>query len=153
MKKKLLLLFCFISFSLTKAQVVITEVYYDTPYLEDIYLYTNLGLLNPNPYYYNLGEYIELYNYSTEDIPLKGWMIGDKVSKYQFPDNAIIHSGEFIVVVYRPKNNNIPFTTYFPTTLGKELQIYYQDKMFLNNKSEELRLMVGFIRGIDCKKK
>lgn len=129
------------------AQVVITEIYHDTPYPE------RYDGRSPQSGPHHLGEFIELYNYTTEDIPLKGWSITDRVSKYIFPDNAIIRSESFIVVAYRdlyygPDTGDY-FTLYFPTTQGKEDQIYYQGNVMLRNRLEEVHLNMGSIRGVN----
>ncbi|WP_415060180.1 lamin tail domain-containing protein [Flavobacterium sp.] len=129
------------------SQVVITEVYYDTPFLEDIYHYHYQGFPNPTSLYHHIGEYIELYNYTTEDIPLKGWAITDYTSKYVFPDNAIIKSNDFIIVAYGNSNSTY-FPTLFPNTLGKEDKIYYQDKIILRNDKEVLTVRIGQLRGV-----
>jgi hypothetical protein len=153
MKKALIILFGLFNIQITTSQIVITEVYYDTPFLENIYHYFQNGLENPNPYYHHLGEYIELYNYSTEDIPLKKWAITDNVTRYEFPADAVIKKGEFIVVAYKQSGHSNYFTTFFPTTTGQESKIFYQDKMMLRNRSEEIKLHMGEIRGVDCKNK
>lgn len=128
------------------SQIAITEVYYDTPYTE----FYDRGY----PYSaHHLGEYIELYNYTTEDIPLKGWSITDKASKYTFPDDAVIHSESYIIVAYRDlyygpdTGNYIPH--FFPTTQGKETQIYYQGTLMLRNNIEMVNLNMGPLRGVD----
>ncbi|WP_447636571.1 lamin tail domain-containing protein [Flavobacterium microcysteis] len=124
------------------SQVAITEINYDTPYIER----TDLA-------YHHLGEYIELYNYTTEDLSLKGWSITDNASKYVFPDNVIIPSQSFIIVAYRDPFEPIGnyFTTFFPTTVGKESQIFYQGNVMFRNKTENISLNVGFVRGTDLR--
>lgn len=153
MKKILVLFFGLFSIQKTTSQVVITEVYYDTPFLENIYHYFQNNLENPDPYYHHLGEYIELYNYSSEDIPLKKWAISDNVTRYEFPDDAVIRKGEYIIVTYKQSGHSNYFTSFFPTTNGQESKIFYQDKMMLNNRREILKLHMGEIRGVDCKNK
>ncbi|KQS53196.1 lamin tail domain-containing protein [Flavobacterium sp. Leaf359] len=124
------------------SQIAITEIYYDTPYIE-----------RTDRAYHHLGEYIELYNYTTEDLSLKGWSITDNASKYVFPDNVIIPSQSFIVVAYRDPFEPIGdyFTTFFPTTIGKESQIFYQGNVMFRNKTENISLNVGFVRGTDLR--
>lgn len=129
------------------SQVAITEIYYDTPYSE----FSDRGQ-SYGPHH--LGEYIELYNYTTEDLPLKGWYITDNASKYVFPDNAVIASESFLLVAYRdfywPESGNY-FTNFFPTTQGKEAQILYQGQMMMRNRHEGVNLHMGFVRGTDLR--
>jgi len=93
---------------------------------------------------HHLGEFIELYNYTTEDISLKGWVIYDNAGKFHFPNNAVIKSESFLILAYRnlkdkPDIGNY-FPVFFPTARGKEAQIIYQDQIILNNKKESLSL-------------
>lgn len=151
--KKSLLLLLFISVGFSYGQIKITEVYYDSPFLEDIYHYSNENQLNPTPFLHHMGEYIELYNYSTEDIPLRGWALADYVSRYEFPVNAVIKAGKYIVVVYRGPGQPDYFNSFFPNNPGTVDQIFYQDKIVLNNFREGVRLLMGYIRGVNCKNK
>ncbi len=145
--KKIIFLLAFLNSVISSSQVVITEVNYDTPFLEDIYFYSNNASSNPNNQYHHLGEFIELYNYTTEDIPLKDWSLIDFCSKYDFPETAVIKANDFIIVAYgNSQANYFPF--FFPNTVGKESKIYYQDKIMLRNNKEVLGLMMGRIRGI-----
>lgn len=150
--KRAYLFFLLLSLS-SNAQIIITEVHYDTPFFEH----------SPNESDQNirrhLGEYIELYNYSSEDIPLKGWFIADYASKYVFPDEAVIPSEGFIIIVYNSdswhnsNSGNINtinyFPIFFPTTVGKETQIYYQNDVILRNPRELLRLYMTELKGVD----
>lgn len=149
------LLFLLVSIPL-HSQIIITEVNYDTPFYEG----------SPNDHYYqdqnttrrHLGEYIELYNFSNEDIPLKGWFITDYSTKYVFPDDAVIPAEDFIIIAYNDPqwyessygyNSENYFTTFYPTALGKESQIYYQNKIILRNTLEPLKLFIGELRGVE----
>jgi len=138
------------------SQIIITEVNYDSPFYEG----------SPNYHYHfdnnstrrHLGEYIELYNFSNEDIPLKGWFITDYVGKYVFPENAVIPAEDFIIIAYNDPlwcsqsddglNTQNYFTTFFPNAIGKESQIYYQNKIILRNTQETLKLFIGELRGM-----
>jgi hypothetical protein len=145
--KKVIILLVLLYSIISNSQVAITEIYYDTPFLEDIYFYSINATQNPNNQYHHLGEFIELYNYTTEDISLKDWSLVDFVTKYDFPDNAIIKANDFIVVAYgNPQSNYFP--TYFPNTIGKETKIYYQDKIMLRNDKEILGVLMGRVRGV-----
>lgn len=130
------------------SQIAITEVFYDTPYFEDM----NGTGQSPYPFNINihhLGEFIELYNYTTEDITLNGWSLSDRGSRFVFPPNTVIKSGKFLIVAYKSANSNILFPTMFPNTVGKESQIIYQNAIILNNNREWLRLNMGAIRGVN----
>ena len=146
--KKILFGLLTISFTVSYSQVIITEIYHNTPFSE----HYDRGY----PFAaHHLGEFIELYNYSTEDIPLKGWYITDHVSRYNFPNNAVIPSEGFIIVAYRdlyygPSTGNY-FTNFFPSTQGKDAQIFYQGSLMLRNNIEDLHIHMGEIRGIDFK--
>ncbi|WP_445721382.1 lamin tail domain-containing protein [Flavobacterium sp.] len=145
----LIILFVFNGFS----QIVITEIHFDTPYNENFSVDRD---------YHHIGEYIELYNYSDRDISLKGWSLTDYIGKYQFPDDAMILSGDYLIIAYRDSEplqqfNSIPglssinyFTQIFPTTIGKENKILYQDKIILRNQRETIRLHVGNIDSTNC---
>jgi len=130
------------------SQVVITEIYYDTPYSE----FYERGQTKGK---HHLGEYIELYNYSKEDLPLKGWSISDIASKYTFPDNVIIPAESFLLIAYRDPyylaTTGNYFPSFFPTTSGKEAQIIYQGAVMFRNKLEQVNLNMGFVRGTDFK--
>ncbi len=129
------------------SQVIITEIYYDTPYYERFE-----GYYTASPHH--LGEFIELYNYTTEDLPLKGWSITDKASKYWFPDSVVIPSESFLIIAYKdlyyfPGTDDY-FGVFFPSTQGKESQIVYQQgNLMLRNHNETVKLNMGYVRGKD----
>lgn len=148
MKKLLFVILLFEMSSVSFAQIAITEVFYDTPYFEDM----NSRQQNIFPFsidIHHLGEYIELYNYTTEDIPMKGWSLSDRVTRFVFPANTIIKSGKFLIVAYKLPNSNVTFPEMFPNTIGKESQIIYQSTIFLNNDREYLRINMGTLRGVN----
>ncbi len=131
--KRLLPIIFWAIYNLTNAQIAITEVYYDTPYSEEIhYVRENKT---------RLGEFIELYNYTTEDLSLDRWFMSDNYASYYFPKGIVIKSGEFLVVAYKAKPE-VPdyFTKFFPTTKGQESKIIYQDKLLLNNFQDHVKL-------------
>lgn len=143
LKKKRWLLILLFALQNSFSQIHITELYIDSPYVETNYA-SESGLQH------HLGEYIELYNYTNQDINLGGWSITDKVSKFIFPENTIISSESFLLVAYRPNptaGNYIPL--FFPTTVGKDSQIIYQDQVILRNPHENIKLNMGMLGGID----
>jgi len=141
MKKQYLSIIISLFFAKASCQIAITEIYYDTPYSERAQLTAM----------HHRGEFIEFYNYTTEDIPLKGWTITDKMGKFEFPNDAIIKAQDFIVVAYRANSTDNYFPVFFPSTVGKESKIFYQDKIMLRNKAEIIDLKMGYIRGVEFK--
>lgn len=131
MKKLILILFlCWYKISI--AQISITEVYYDTPFFE-------AALKNPTKKSH-LGEFIELYNYTTEDISLEDWFLSDNFSTFYFPKETLLKSGEFLIVAYKNESDLNYFTKFFPTTKGQEAKIIYQNKLILNNFADQIIL-------------
>ncbi|WP_333662239.1 lamin tail domain-containing protein [Chishuiella changwenlii] len=127
-------------------QVAITEVYYDTPFSE-----TTTKSRTPFA-----GEYIELFNYTTEDIDIGGWRISDLRNSYVFPDATIIKSGDFLLLAYRSRDihealeyfNTTWSKAFFPTTVGQEHKILFQSNIVLNNYGEQISLYMNSIRGV-----
>ena len=77
--------------------VVINEIMYNP-------FYPNLDFPEPGSIYKlaeDQGEYIELYNRSTRNIPLKGWVINDGID-FAFPEGAALGAGEYLVVAKDP---------------------------------------------------
>lgn len=126
---------------LFNSQIVITEVYYDTPYNEKL----TMTLSGEAARKHHRGEFIELYNYSDKDINLANWYIKDLVGTYWLPADKYIKSGQFIVLAYStlPGNTTV-FSEHFTPTVGKESQILYQDMIILRNKAETINLGYGF---------
>jgi len=133
------------------AQLLITEVYRDTPYSE--YIDTNNeAYQNPTPQLYEIlrkrhrGEFVEIFNASDTDLNLKDWMLRDDEGTYYLP-NKIIKSGQFMVVA---ANNNVGgdyFPNFFSTTQGKENQIIYQNIFKLSNADESISLIARNVAG------
>ncbi len=130
--KRLLLIILLAFYNITTAQIAITEVYYDTPYFEGVH---HIGHKT------HLGEYIELYNHSTEDISLNGWFLSDNYSSFYLPKDRILKFGEFLIVAYKelPGDEDY-FTKFFPTTQGQESRIIYQSNLILNNFKDDVKL-------------
>lgn len=136
--KKLLYSICLLCFFEANAQIAITELYYDSPYSET-------AEKNDR---HHAGEYIELFNFTTEDVNIGGWYLSDEEGTYHFPANTIIPSNGLIIVAYLPNDTQSYIPNFFPTTQGKEAQIFYQRNMQLNNYREEVSLYMTTIRGI-----
>jgi len=93
MKKKILILGLLLSslFSFSQENygtIIISEVYFDTRYNENI-----------NDRYHHVGEFIELYNSSNQTINIDRWKIKDGHTELEFRE-AIIEPGKFLLVAY-----------------------------------------------------
>ncbi|WP_312922946.1 lamin tail domain-containing protein [Empedobacter brevis] len=144
--KRYLFLFCSILSIYTFSQIAITEVYYDTPFSET-------ESKDRTPF---VGEYIELFNYTTEDIDIGGWFVTDAKSSFTFPEGTIVKSGDFLLLAYRSRDIHEALdyfdTTwskaFFPTTVGQENKIIFQNNIVLNNYGENISLYMSSIRGV-----
>jgi hypothetical protein len=129
--------------TITTAQIAITEVYYNTPYSESKKRIPSSNTSNKYSEHH-LGEFIELYNYTTEDIPLNGWYLRDNAGVYYFPADAVIKSGDFLLVAYKPFDSQyLYFPKFFPNTKGQETKILYQFRLVLNNLGEKVKLFTS----------
>lgn len=115
--------------NLIDTKVVISEIFYDTPYNEQI------GLGEP----YSNGEFIELYNTESDDVNIGGWSVtgGGKTETYIFPANTILKARGYIVLAYR---YNSDFTFYKQATPPNK-QLIYQRKIILSNSGETVSLL------------
>ncbi|UKB84067.1 lamin tail domain-containing protein [Chryseobacterium sp. MEBOG06] len=136
---------------LSSAQLIITEVYRDTPYSE--YIDINYGpYQNPSPDLFeklrkrHRGEFIEIFNASDTDLNLKDWKLRDNEGSFDLPDK-IIKSGQFMVVVANNNSGGDYFPTFFSTTQGKEDQIIYQNVIKLSNTDESIALIAKTVAG------
>ncbi|MGE8554542.1 MAG: lamin tail domain-containing protein [Chryseobacterium jejuense] len=126
------------------SQIMITEVYWNTPYNEKLKFTKKInGVPNGeliDAIKHHRGEFVEIYNYSDRDLNLKNWTLNDYQGSFELPDK-IIKSGQFVVIAYSTlPYNTTPFSEYFTTTAGKEDQIILQDKIIIRNKRETLSL-------------
>lgn len=136
---------------LSSAQLVITEVYRDTPYSE--YIDVNYGpYQNPTPELFeklrkrHRGEFIEIFNASDTDLNLKDWKLRDNEGSFDLPDK-IIKSKQFMVVVANNNSGGDYFPSFFATTQGKESQIIYQNVIKLSNTDETIELIAKKVAG------
>ncbi len=137
MKKKKSLLFIVFIFFLTLnsvnaqdkyGKVAISEVYFDS------YVVEESGYAN-----HHAGEFIELYNSSTESIDISGWKIEDNVTSFTIPNNTIIASGGFKVITFTATKSL--FIQLFPEAAGHEQDIILQSNFILNNNIEKIHLL------------
>ncbi len=101
--------------------------------------------------YHHAGEFIELFNYTTEDIDIGSWIIADDENSFIFPRNTVVKSNDFLIIAYindaiKSKNANY-FLDFFPTTRPHSDKIIYTDKIILNNYKESVSLFMTTIRG------
>ncbi len=120
------------------APVVISEVFYDTPLNENLFTDT---ILSP---YFN-GEYIELFNPTTEKVNLEGWRLkdGDSWRDYTFPEGSEIPARSTILVVYRhPKSPNFSIRDLFSniTAAQEQAYVFYHSTIRLTNDGDMLYL-------------
>lgn len=126
--------------ALVQAQIIISEVNFDVPGSEKI------GI---NKHY---GEFIELFNYSDRDISLNGFMIKDLASVFHFPANTVIKSRDYIVVAYKNNTtNDNPITSFYPSSIGHESKIIYQNKIRLRNRREKVELITNKINSYNLR--
>lgn len=138
MKKKVAFLFVVLSFKIS-AQIAITEVYHDSPFIER---------LNQSPSLAHLGEFIELFNYTTEDIDITGWRLTDQETSYTIPQGTVIRSNDFIIIARRVNGISGYFFGAFPSErFGNERKVLYQDKIILNNYKENVKLYSNHLAG------
>ncbi|MEN2436812.1 lamin tail domain-containing protein, partial [Weeksellaceae bacterium A-14] len=137
-------IFSIVFFDCFFSQIIITEVYYDTPYNEKLHFTkkvngeTTEDLIEAVKHH--RGEFVEIYNHSDKDINLKNWYLSDRVGVFWFPEK-VIKSEQFMIVAYSTlPNDKTPFSEYFTTTQGKNSQIILQDKIILRNLRETLSL-------------
>ncbi|MFC4163933.1 DUF6443 domain-containing protein [Epilithonimonas zeae] len=148
--KKIVLLFLFIFLFIfsVKGQnfgdVIISEVYFDTPYEENI--------ADSDTELTHIGEFIELFNSSTIDIDLSNWKIIDGSRLHiTIPYGKKIKSGETFVIAYNPalafradSNNSDYFKILFPYESNNEPdypnKLFYHNSILLYNKFESIRL-------------
>lgn len=134
--KKLLTVWMLLSvwFSVqAEGYVIINQIMYDTPLNEVI----------TTPPYSN-GEYVELYNASTEAVSLSGWVLkgGGSTETYQFSDSIQIPSGSYMVVAYRHSTTPsfLLDSLYGQLVTTPNRQVLYQRKIVLSNSGESLTL-------------
>ncbi|WP_374360396.1 DUF6443 domain-containing protein [Cloacibacterium sp.] len=117
-----------------QGQVHISEVYFDT--------YFNEGSQDE---YHHHGEFIELYNRSSQSVDLSNWMLLDYSGRGSFtiPQGTTILANDFIVIAYGTTSGNYSndFPILFPSALGKESKIVYQQSIMLKNGREGVTLL------------
>ncbi len=78
--------FLFILGQLLYSQIMITEVYYNTPYNEKLHFTKKVNGVTTSELMdavkHHRGEFIEIYNYSDKDISLKNWYIKDLLKNF-----------------------------------------------------------------------
>ncbi|NML72094.1 lamin tail domain-containing protein [Chryseobacterium sp. RP-3-3] len=149
MKMKFIIcLLLFISTNWLYSQVMITEVYTNTPDNEMLRYNRKVNGVPTGEIIdkkkHHRGEFIEIYNFSDKEVNLKNWYLKDLQGIFWFPE-ITIKSRKFLVIAYSVlPYNTTPFTELFTTTAGKQSQIIYQDKILLRNKKDKISLGYSF---------
>jgi|GEM_PF-65692 len=150
MKRYFLIIFCMVVgifhlYANPVTRVYISEILYDSPLRED-------NRRSPNNH--NNGEYIQLYNPTSEAIDLSGWTLLGTMSYEQFifPNGTTIAAHGSLLIAYR--NFNTPDFTFssFYNRKGSidESKVIYQNAIILNNKGERLALLDPYQEIVDA---
>ena len=124
-------------------QIAITEAYYDSPFIERLNRNSNA----------HLGEFIELFNYSTESIDISRWKLSDNTGSYYFPDGTVIASNDYLIVAKKVPSANDYFFDLFPNEeSGNENKVLYQRNLAMNNYRDWLTLSSKRIAGQNLKR-
>ncbi|MDR0828968.1 MAG: lamin tail domain-containing protein [Prevotellaceae bacterium] len=132
------ILFLFFATSLfAKIQpIIISEVFYDTPLEEDM-------IKSPNNHHN--GEFIELYNPTTEDVDISGWYLRDEKGTFTVPENTVIASKAVVIIAFKHYETDFEFSDLF-TNISENTQIIYNEGgmydhgFWLNNDGEQITL-------------
>lgn len=86
------------------------------------------------------GDWLELFNYGTEDVDLSGWTLKDAndFNGYSFPQGTTLKKGEYIVVAV----DLVTFNLIHPNVLNAVGPLGFK----LSNSGEEIRLYDGYDR-------
>lgn len=130
-----LLLFALLFTSLLFADnyVIINQVMYDTPLLEQ-----NLSGSHP----YN-GEFIELYNAGERSVSLDGWSIkgSGQTEQWTFSGVTLLPQGYLLLACRRGQENNFQLADLYTSLQEKDIMVIYQNKIILVNNGETLALL------------
>ena len=134
--------FILFSYLITYSQVtpvIFSEIFYDSHLNEEHHTHNHHN-----------GEFIELFNPSPENIDISGWKIDDSSSRYTFPENTIFPSRSLLVVAYRYPYSGFTLNSLFSSinTITSP-NVFYQDRLILNNNGEKLQLIDKTGRVID----
>lgn len=117
-----------------QGQVNISEVYFDTYFNE-----------HSQDEQHHHGEFIELYNRSSQSVDLSNWMLLDYSGRGSFtiPQGTTIAANDFIIIAYGTESGlySKDFPILFPSALGKESKIVYQQAFMLKNGREGVTLI------------
>lgn len=117
-----------------QGQVNISEIYFDTYFNE----------FSESEHHHH-GEFIELYNRSTQSVDLSNWMLLDYSGRGSFtiPQGTTIAAKDFIIIAYGTTSGSYSndFPILFPSALGKESKIIYQKSIILKNGREGITLL------------
>ncbi len=130
---------CAVAVSAQIQPVVISEVFYDTPLDEHWFADYHGG----GPYFN--GEFVELFNPTTQTVDLSGWSLKDEDSSYRFvfPAGSTMPARSSIVIAYRSGSSpGFVLADVFPAMADTaHTPVVYQDKVVLANTKEAVRLL------------
>ena len=158
MKKNILFLllssfFCLI-INAQQGTIIITEVFYDTPYNESTRpkcKYNTQGILECEIQPHHNGEFIELYNPTNQPVDIGGWSIHlrnvqEGNSYYTFPkgkpqETTIVPQGMLVLASRHINTPNFTLEQLFPEIRQTpDKRILYQNAFYLSNKGSEVWL-------------
>ena len=113
--------------------VIINQVMYDSPLNESI---------TESPY--SNGEFIELYNGSSDTVSLQGWYVagGSATEKFYFSNQSILPKGFLAIAFRHPSTPSFVLEdmSYPSAGGGSQYTIIYQNNIILSNGGESITL-------------
>ena len=140
MKKKIFILIgvLFLLPIYTSAQVIISEVFFDSPLYEKMKPKIGVDLKG----IHHNGEFVELYNNSSAPVDISGYKVGVKLYGYglfTFPKNTVCKPKECILVAFQhPNSPDFKLESLFK---GLNCRIFYHSAFVLGNQGNCVNLM------------
>ena len=122
----------------TSAQVIISEVFFDSPLYEKMKPKIGVDLKG----IHHNGEFVELYNNSSAPVDISGYKVGVKLYGYglfTFPKNTVCKPKECILVAFQhPNSPDFKLESLFK---GLNCRIFYHSAFVLGNRGNCVNLM------------
>lgn len=122
----------------TSAQVIISEVFFDSPLYEKMKPKIGVDLKG----IHHNGEFVELYNNSSAPVDISGYKVGVKLYGYglfTFPKNTVCKPKECILVAFQhPNSPDFKLESLFK---GLNCRIFYHSAFVLGNQGNCVNLM------------
>ena len=130
---------CTVAVSAQIQPVVISEVFYDTPLDEHWFAHHHGGCPCFN------GEFVELFNPTTQTIDLSGWSLKDEdgSNRFVFPAGSTIAARSTVLVAYRhPLSPTFSIRELFPSITAEQesTSVHYHATIKLTNDGDALTL-------------